>query len=762
MKNFYILFIALFIANIARAQQWAHYGNVDNVEAMVIDAQGNKWFGTYGSGVSKFDGINWTYYNTTNGLCDIYVRSLATDAHGNLWVGTYNGVSKFDGTNWTTYTTADGLADNNVTAIAKDAQGNIWFGTFYGGVSKFDGTNWTTFTMVNGLADNCVPAMAVDFQGNMWFGTWGGGVSKFDGVNWTTYTMRDGLGRNIVATVSIDDQGYIWCGSGMALEPLSRFDGLNWTNYLIPNADIDAGSQTIVSDIQGNKWIGTGGAAYKFDGINWTNLRTDHINAIAIDSNGNKWFATEFNGVWELSDGGAGPVRNACIINGTIFYDINENGIQDNGEPSLTGKMVEVINDSKFYTTQINGNFNFCRDSGTYQIKCIPLNYWQFTTDSIITINVTDTSTYITNVNFGIKMHPSISDLSVDIAESPARVGFTIRNWITYKNEATVTQNGYVMVKIDTLTSFVSSVPSPDSLNGNILVWDYSNLIPFEQRQIQIYLLMPDFSHLGEMLTTTAIIYPIEGDAVPANNYDTLMQVLTGSVDPNDKSVDKGKGNEGYTLFGEELAYTIRFQNTGTDTAFIVQIRDTIDRHLDIATMRIVSSSHHVRLDVKENNIATFIFENILLPDSTTNETNSNGFVKFGIKPKSGLAENTVVNNKAYIYFDYNPPVITNLVLNTFVSAIPTSGGIDGHSASNKPNVIIYPNPATDEITIIKSDASSNNYLVSIKNIQGQLLMQQLIVKEKTEIDINSLSKGIYILELCGDNSTEVAKIIKE
>ncbi len=65
------------------------------------------------------------------------------------------GVSKFDGTNWTRYDTTDGLADNYICAIAIDALGNKWFGTNKGGVSKFDGTNWTNYTQNNsGLADS--------------------------------------------------------------------------------------------------------------------------------------------------------------------------------------------------------------------------------------------------------------------------------------------------------------------------------------------------------------------------------------------------------------------------------------------------------------------------------------------------------------------------------------------------------------------------------------------------------------------------------
>jgi len=56
-------------------------GLADNyVSAIAIDGQGNKWFGTWCNGVSKFDGMNWTTYNTTNGLCKNYILTIAIDA----------------------------------------------------------------------------------------------------------------------------------------------------------------------------------------------------------------------------------------------------------------------------------------------------------------------------------------------------------------------------------------------------------------------------------------------------------------------------------------------------------------------------------------------------------------------------------------------------------------------------------------------------------------------------------------------------------
>jgi len=92
-------------------------------------------------------GEEWTPYTTADRLIGDDVLSVIVDDEGNAWFGTGNGISKLsaDG-RWTTYLTADGLASNDVRAIAIDDQDNKCFGSKRG-VSRLsvDGS-WTTYT----------------------------------------------------------------------------------------------------------------------------------------------------------------------------------------------------------------------------------------------------------------------------------------------------------------------------------------------------------------------------------------------------------------------------------------------------------------------------------------------------------------------------------------------------------------------------------------------------------------------------------------
>lgn len=111
--------------------------NPNYVISAAVDRRNHKWFGTYGGGISRFDGVTWTTFSKDDGLGGNFVFAQALDHNGILWAGTDGGVSWFDGAKWRTYTTRDGLIDNFVYSIAVDEQGNKWFGTRVG-VSRLD------------------------------------------------------------------------------------------------------------------------------------------------------------------------------------------------------------------------------------------------------------------------------------------------------------------------------------------------------------------------------------------------------------------------------------------------------------------------------------------------------------------------------------------------------------------------------------------------------------------------------------------------
>jgi ligand-binding sensor domain-containing protein len=203
----------------------------NDVYCLAVDNNGDIWIGTDG-GLAKYNGTNWTvYYNSNSGLPYNYITSLAIDRSGNKWIGTGGkslsfpifspyekgkGLAKYDGINWTVYDTSNsGLPDNGVNCLAIDLTGNIWVGTWDEGLAKYDGTNWTIYNTSNsGLPNNVVKCLNIDGSENIWIGTRGGGLAKYDGENWTVYnTSNSGLPSNWVDYLAIDENGNKWIGT---------------------------------------------------------------------------------------------------------------------------------------------------------------------------------------------------------------------------------------------------------------------------------------------------------------------------------------------------------------------------------------------------------------------------------------------------------------------------------------------------------------------------------------------------------------------
>ncbi|MBI4646562.1 MAG: hypothetical protein HY738_08215 [Bacteroidia bacterium] len=117
-------------------------------------------------------------YDIGQGLNSSYIVSIVMDRNGNLWFGTNGGgVTRYDGEMFTHFTEKEGLSNNIVRSICEDKSGNIWFGTNGGGVTCYDGKMFTHFTEKQGLSNNRVLSILEDRSGNLWFGTWGGGQS---------------------------------------------------------------------------------------------------------------------------------------------------------------------------------------------------------------------------------------------------------------------------------------------------------------------------------------------------------------------------------------------------------------------------------------------------------------------------------------------------------------------------------------------------------------------------------------------------------
>lgn len=238
----------------------------------------------------------------------------------------------------------------------------------------------------------------------------------------------------------------------------------------------------------------------------------------------------------------------------------------------------------------------------------------------------------------------------------------------------------------------------------------------------------------------------------PHDDRDEFIDVLclqnVSSYDPNDKRAEpKGIDNEGFIEATQPLNYTIRFQNTGTDTALTVVIRDTITDKLDISTLRLSASSHSYTFQILDSNILVWTFSNIMLPDSNVNEPASHGFVSFNIDQANDNLPGTDLTNRAGIYFDFNSVVLTNTTLNTIIEDYKTWFTFIP-SLENTLQLGLYPNPNNGRFALDINTSANGEYRFLIYDLLGRKQYNQKLTGKEPFIIDTELKNGIYLYQL--------------
>ena len=228
--------------------------------------------------------------------------------------------------------------------------------------------------------------------------------------------------------------------------------------------------------------------------------------------------------------------------------------------------------------------------------------------------------------------------------------------------------------------------------------------------------------------------------------YAIDCQENIGAYDPNDKQAHpKGVGAEHLIRENISIDYKIRFQNTGTDTAFTVVVLDTLSEWLDTTSIRPGASSHPYTFQLKEGGVIEFRFDNIMLPDSNVSVEASNGFVQFTIDQLPDNPHGTLIENDAAIYFDFNEPIITNTVFH-IVGEVYTTVSTEEELASYE-SALVIPNPF-HENAILMMPANTHGGMLTIYASDGKLVHQDQFMSNQALINSTALPKsGLYFYE---------------
>lgn len=459
---------------------------------------------------------------------------------------------------------------------------------------------------------------------------------------------------------------------------------------------------------------------------------------------------------------------NSSLIKGTVFLDGNSNGIKDGGESNFNNAIIKTQKGSSFITAQPqNGAFRFDIDTGAYVTTVQLFNPYYNVVPASKNTNFT-TYFNVDSFGFAIQPIPNKQDLLLHfVPASPARPGFKAQYLLNYKNVGTTTiANGSIKLIKDNRAALSIALPLPASVVADTITWNYTNLKPLDSVAIGIefQLAAPPVLNINDTLRYTAVILPVAGDLTPADDTSRLRQRVVGSYDPNDKQENfAGRIPLKNVQDGSFINYIIRFQNTGNDTAFFVRLLDTLDAKLDWNSFQMIGSSHAYNLTIKDGNKLNWFFDNIKLPDSTTNFNRSIGYISFRIKPKTNLVANDVIQNKASIYFDYNLPIVTNTA-NTVVTVETTTGV--RQVQNNEMKLLLGPNPANGYSLLQISGKLTGKFQLRMIDNNGRVISQQTLTRNsvaeilQVPLNMQQLSSGVYYIQLQQKEKSWLQKVV--
>lgn len=448
----------------------------------------------------------------------------------------------------------------------------------------------------------------------------------------------------------------------------------------------------------------------------------------------------------------------AASVSGNFYFDANSNGIKDVNELGLLGGLVYAPTCGFYTQSDTTGNYNA-------YICATPDTIWSFYNHlyTSITPQFYELMGSTSTANFGVTLTQNVIDVSTIFTEYiPARPGFNYNALATISNVGTDTSCGILTITYDTIFDYVSTNPPADVITGNTLTWNNVCLPVFSTNNFTVTLDLDSATTIFTPYILSANFVTTSADTNIVNNSDTISNIVVGSYDPNDKQVTpSGEITNLAAAAGQELEYTIRFQNTGTYAATTVRIVDTLSNWLQIPTFTLLSSSHPCTYNISGHGTVEFTFNNINLPDQTTDETGSHGFVKFKVNCKPELANGGNVYNTGRIYFDYNQPIITNTTL-TFTKVITTN--IPSIKKQATKSISVEPNPAIESVAVNIDYSGKEELVLEVLDYQGRIVMKQpLQINQKTvNINVSNLSKGSYMLRISGKNYSVSEKLIKQ
>ncbi|MFN0035534.1 MAG: T9SS type A sorting domain-containing protein [Saprospiraceae bacterium] len=769
---------------------------------------------TYDRGVFRWEEASQTFQPSNDGLHSAAVSSLANGG-GIVWANTGNGVFRFDEQqqDWNqspfvSETRRDyktmASNDEGMVCVVHQSQGYFYYSADSGvtwdsiyppqgpwgetyDISRIKAFGNAIFVRLEfegwrrtsdfGQSWNELPNFIkefTEFNGVYVGGNWNGDlyISTDQGVNWSIQpnpwpgNLAGFFVANDLLFASLTFQDGIYWSNRM----YASSDGITWKYahdglpHLLYGYDPDLGTYADFFGHRGQYFMYHTSLGF-FTSLDtaktWVPVQKGYFGSVVLSD------STFYSGGY-----GGGVVRAiipdvyGALAQGTVYKDDNNNGTREPNEGPLPNIRVSLEDPGTWYPFYMTTS----QSDGSYALGVTP------SADDTLRPLFLPNFNYVESINppyrivgnggtgldFGIKLTPGINDLAVhgNYFGRP-RPGFELGVGISYANAGTTEPDATISVNLDDHLTYLDASPPPTAVFGDSLVWSVAALPLFNGGNIWVRTNVPPNTPLGTAIKSTCHISNALPDLMPADNHRVLCDTAVGAFDPNEKRVEPADGLTVEEIAaGKEILYTVQFQNTGTFQADRVRITDLLDSDLYYPSCRFVAASHPVEtFRLSPSGLLEIIFEHIMLPDSNTNEPASHGFVTFAIQRKKAFDPFHTVLNKAAIYFDFNEPILTNMV----TSPIKTqSVAVTEPIENTASELLIFPNPAQQTFRISTKNKLAGQGVLIVQNTAGQTLLQQNVedLSAPMVVPVTKLPAGVYIVRVVGSGKPMSGRVL--
>jgi uncharacterized repeat protein (TIGR01451 family) len=366
-----------------------------------------------------------------------------------------------------------------------------------------------------------------------------------------------------------------------------------------------------------------------------------------------------------------------------------------------------------------------------------------------INISILDTATCANQLNSFICVEGALVNNNNCIEENAEALKLAMytdenANQIIIKNFGETATPNYFTLHInndyDTLNNMFQSSNSysfilqpNETFNGNVFSENWTSVLTDSEGNNESLFIS---NAINNSLTDTLISLQF-----PSSDSDCAR--VLGSYDPNDKQgFPEGFGELNRIEKDQSINYRIRFQNTGSDTAFTVVILDTLSAFLDYTSV-IPGASSHPYSFYHEDNKLEFRFNNIDLVQKSLNEPASIGFVEFKVKQRPSNPISYTIENQAAIYFDFNDPIYTPVHV---YSIYPLPLGLEG---IKELEMNVSPNPSNGMISLNFTEKWQGlPKTIQVSDLSGRTIKTIETSESTPTFNWNELPQGTYIISV--------------